>query len=43
MSYIQFLFKSKNKNIADINKLDLENFALSYGLQNAPTIQLKRN
>ena len=43
MSYIQFLYKSKNRSMFDINKLNLEKIAKSYGLQNAPKLTLKQN
>jgi ATP-dependent RNA helicase DDX10/DBP4 len=40
ISYIQFLYKSGNKSIFNIKKLDLELVAQSFGLQNAPQLSI---
>lgn len=41
ISYLRFLYKSGNKKIFDIRKINLETLSRSYGLPSAPVINFK--
>lgn len=41
ISYLRFVFKAQNKKIFNLKKIDLEKFALSFGLPSAPNLNIK--
>lgn len=41
ISYLRFLYKSQNKKLFDVRKINLEAFAQSFGLASAPVLNFK--
>ena len=41
ISYLKFVYKAANKKIFNIKMIDAAKLAESYGLQNAPIINMK--